>query len=650
MKRITLKEISLENWKGQNRHIQFHDGINTISGRNGSGKTSIYKAFCWLLTAYTDADNVKNHELFDNRQDLSPDTPIATVRAVIDIDGTDVILERSAKCAFTRNRSTNEYVKSASDTYTLRIDDVETSAYTFNTFIQDTFGSQDLLQYMLIGNKFANLTVDDKNKARKVLESMVGEIKIEDMKGNYSAIASDIFKYGVDALKERYKNKLKPLKDRMTDIDTLVAFNEKKIAEIDTDFDAIKAEIDKVNISISDIDNEILGESKKLQPLMEQRDKIVAEIHHRTIELGEMRNNYFNAQRLEKADIEQQIRLIDMENGNIQRTNEMAAEAYNRTCTQIEQLEKDLDRLQRKRIGLIKQRNQVKELVFSNDTCQYCGQPLPYDKVEELRNKFNANKEEELALIIAEGKNVRAQIDEITDNIKRLQAVKDEGFTVLPYKKTDELAAKLKDIEEHQIPFEQTTEYKELCSVIDNLKSSIVEIKPQTDGLVEKKKELQSVLGELNRKYGTKNVIDELKHTITELFDEKKRVGVSIASMEGMLDKLKEYVEERANIVSERINTKLQTSKIVMYSRQKDGELRPDCVIVGNDGIKYATANNSSRIKCCIELQRMFAKHFDLSIPVFVDEFAVFDSLNAPVVADCQQINLCASDSPLTIS
>ena len=88
MRKIKIKSLRMSDWKAQNREVFFNDGITTISGKNGTGKSSVYKAFCWLLTGYTDPINVKNHELFDSSVELTQDTPVAVVSAVFDIDGT----------------------------------------------------------------------------------------------------------------------------------------------------------------------------------------------------------------------------------------------------------------------------------------------------------------------------------------------------------------------------------------------------------------------------------------------------------------------------------------------------------------------------------------------------------------------------------
>ena len=215
MRKIKIKSLRMSDWKAQNREVFFNDGITTISGKNGTGKSSVYKAFCWLLTGYTDPINVKNHELFDSSVELTQDTPIAVVSAVFDIDGTEVKIERSAKAAFRRERGTDTYVKAASDSYTFRIDDVEVSATDFNSFISDHFVYVDFLPYAIMGERFANLANTDKVKARKLLELIVGTISFDDVnKSDYSPIRADVEKYGIDVLRERYKGLMKPYKQR----------------------------------------------------------------------------------------------------------------------------------------------------------------------------------------------------------------------------------------------------------------------------------------------------------------------------------------------------------------------------------------------------------------------------------------------------
>lgn len=115
-KKIILRSIELSNWRGQTRKVDFNDGVTTISGVNGSGKSSIFHAWLWLMTSWTSAHDVKNFNLFDNRYEISPETPKASVKAIVSIDGYDYTIEKTAEAKFVRKRGSDIYEKASSDT------------------------------------------------------------------------------------------------------------------------------------------------------------------------------------------------------------------------------------------------------------------------------------------------------------------------------------------------------------------------------------------------------------------------------------------------------------------------------------------------------------------------------------------------------
>ena len=58
-KKAIIKRLSLANFKGlRNVVIDFNDTVTTISGRNGTGKTTIMDAFTWLLWGKDSEGNV----------------------------------------------------------------------------------------------------------------------------------------------------------------------------------------------------------------------------------------------------------------------------------------------------------------------------------------------------------------------------------------------------------------------------------------------------------------------------------------------------------------------------------------------------------------------------------------------------------------
>ena len=269
--------------------------------------------------------------------------------------------------------------------------------------------------------------------------------------------------------------------------------------------------------------------------------------------------------------------------------------------------------------------------------------------LENAKAKFNKQKQEDLDYIVAQGKQTKQQIEDTEKAISEIKEIIEKGIEFERVQSTDELEQQLASHEANFKPYESTEEYNRLTKEIEELKTTLPDI-PQNDNeaLTNTKKGLIDAIGTLYQLYGRKSKVSELESEIDGLKCELRHIGNELAKLEMILDKCKEYTEERASIISDRINDKLVDSRIQMWQKQKNGELAPSCTITDKQGVKYSTLNNSNRIKTCIELQQMFCKHYGIEMPIFIDEYSVFDSINAPII-DTQHICLIASDSPTLV-
>lgn len=644
MKEFIIKEIALSNFKGQSRTFIPNDVRTFVKGANGVGKTTLYKAFCWLLTSYTDALNVKNHELFDSRLELTHEMPEARVKAVIVLDGEEYTIERVAKAKFSRKRGSQEWTKDASDAYCLYIDNIETSATAFNSWLERNIGNVDLIPYMLLGERFANLVIEDKKAARKILEQITGEITIDMMSGDYSMIKKDLQKYPIEQLFERCKAQLKPLVQRISVIDALIETKENELSPFnEIDFDSLLLRIDEKTKELTKVDECIADASKLLEPLICEREKIIKEIHSKSVELGDARFKYEGAKNEELMSLMNEIKDVDIYNQEIKKSNKKKEEGFEVAIATISAKKKLFETLNKQRELLVERRNEVKNSVFNGGRCEFCGNILSEYDVDKARKEFNEHKATVLQSIIEEGKIVKAKIDEVGREISDLSEMISIGYQLDSYKDKDGLVKKYEELKASQKSFEETDTYRKIDEEINELKNRMPEIKNDTSELSSTKERLMSELQSLNREYGKKAVKDGFEREIELLKVEKRNLGSEIVRLEGCIDTIKEYEEERARIISDKINNKLDDCRIVMYSRQKDGTLKPDCVVESKEGVKYATLNNSARIIICLSLQRMFCKHFDINLPIFVDEASVFDSEHLPTF-ESQTIYLLASD------
>ena len=106
--KILLKKLSLENFKGiKSLAIDFTEKT-TISGANGTGKTTVYDAFLWCLFGKDSADrkdfNVKTIE----PNGLATEKIDHSVTAILSIDGMETTLTRTLRENWVKKRGESE--------------------------------------------------------------------------------------------------------------------------------------------------------------------------------------------------------------------------------------------------------------------------------------------------------------------------------------------------------------------------------------------------------------------------------------------------------------------------------------------------------------------------------------------------------------
>lgn len=639
MKKVQIKRILLSNWKGQTRDVIFPDGKTiAITGRNGSGKTSIYKAFCWLLTGYTDAWNIKNHELYDNRLPVTNETPNPTVKAIIDIDGVEHVLMREAKPVFAKNED-GGYDRVSSDTYNFYIDDVPVTSTKFGKIIGDMICDADLLPYILMGSKFANLAEEDKVKARKILQGIVGDIDLQPFKEKYAVIADKIGNFTMQQVKEACRKRCREIGKEHERIKTLIAYNEEELKKLpEVDEVALKAEIAKLDAEIAtkrDFLNTIINDD---------------EFDALSREYDEQRREYRNSISAQYYEVVKKIDGQEYANARANTKYESDRKNIENSKLDIELTKKELEALSANREELLRERDSIMARVFSDDKCPYCGQELPEDMLNQQKEKFEATKRANLQAVVSKGKNVRAAMDRANARILELQAIIDKGVEPPVLVSMSELYAKRDKLAKEMEDFNNTPQGKALIEKMREAKiardngtdAKKEKARMEIEGLSAKKLEAQNTLNILERKGKIQSDIESMKSEIKVLVDKMSNEERQIACADS-------FTFDMCNIISKRVNDKLKGFRINMFTQSRDGEIKADCVIVSNDGVKYATMNNSQRIKATIAIQEMFAAYCDVSMPMFIDEASIFDKNNIPT-SDGQTILLYAGETDLTVS
>ena len=635
-KKIVLKSIKLQNWSSINSVVEFCKGRTIIKGMNKVGKSSIMNAWRWLLTSRVDAIHPANYKLFDKRFPLTPETPEAIVEAVVDVNGCEYILTRKAKAAFVKGE------KAPSDKYTTLIDKVEYTATQFNEWLEANIAPVAMLPFCIDGIFFATLCEEDKKKGRKVLEAIVGEITQDDFVGDYSLIADMLAKLPIEKVLEKTKAEIAELDKSALRLPIEIEAKENIVASWATSGD-IEAEIESKKKRIAELD-EIINKGND-PAVVAKRSEIFAKISKLELNLEELRNSYDAQHVAEVNRVKSLIKASNDSNRAIAERNLLAKQEFERAEKSLKFEKASLENLKSRRNTLLSRRNDIMARVFSDDKCVYCGQELPEDKLNEAKARFAKQKNDDLAFVVADGKNTATQIADCELRISKLEEVIARGYNVESEVSVEALHEELARTESDFKPYNTTAEFFVHKKAIDDLKATLPETMDFTPIIAEKAK-VTKELQELLEKNGSKAQYNALLSDIEALRGQLRDIGNEKAYKLGIKTKCEEWIEERASIISSRVNNKLTSCSIQMFSLQKNGEQVPDCVILDSNGVEYGKTNTAEKLSINIELQRMFLLHFGIELPIFVDECSIFSPSNVPSISQ-QHILIFATDDKI---
>lgn len=645
MKTIKLKRLTLQDWRAQNKVVEFSDNTE-IRGYNKSGKSSVYNAFLWLLTG-ADSEDRTNYNLFDNTiEQTHENSKIASVKAVLDIDGIEYTLKRTAEIGWTRKRGSEVYERKGTDNYKFFIDSIERSASEYKKTIEDLFAPIDKIKIMLNLQYFLRL---DWKEMRNHLQDMVGEISMSDFTGDYSDILNDLNKYPIDELKSSYKAKIKPIKQSIESLPITISTLQSSLPDI-SELEQVEKEIEDIKSQIEKIDNQLSGSDESVKEYIEKRNAELIQFSKLKEEYNRAESEYSEAFSKKKDDIKSKIAQIDVRNAEITNDNIRNKKIINEAKKSLNLALSKLERLNEYRNVLLRQNDEVKAMQFTDNTCVYCGQELPEDKLEEAKAKFNANKEAKHKAIVAEGKANNVKIEQVKKEIEELQAIIEKGYEEKPLIDKSELESELRKLELEFVPYDQTTEGKEKVAKISYINENLTSIpKANNDGLHEMKKSLLQELQELSKRLRDKDIFNSQIEFIKLKQKELKDNSVELARLEGLIHLVEKYEREKAQIISNRVNGKFDYVKVEMTEVNKSGELVDTCRILDADGVNASVTNFASFVRCGIDISTAFCKFYDVNLPMFVDFAESICEDNYPEM-DRQIIKLIVDECKFNVS
>lgn len=629
MRKIKLTKITIENFKGRTMSLDFSDRT-VIRGTNKAGKTTLANAFFWLLIG-TDCADRTNHKLYDTTKEFTHENAVmSVVEGVFDIDGTEVILKKTAKQKWVRPRGKSEYVKDKSDEYMFYVDGLAVSANTYKEMVEARFAPIDKMKLMLNVRYYQML---DWKKLRKHFSDMVGIISDSELQGDYSAIRPLLEKHKTtDVAKEALRQKINPLKKDLESIDAKIDGAKSMLPALDG-VDEAEREIDEARKRLAEIDREIAGIGESNKSFAEKRKAEEAAIEQKKKEMEAERAAWDEMQMEDVKRIKKEIEKLNENNALIRKGNELFQNKKSELESQTEMARQQVQFLQEELDRLRKENADIKSRTFDeNQVCELCGQPLPYDRIAELKAAFNERRENDHKACVERGIRVKNNLAKQEEQLTQLETLLAELEKPQEVMSDEYLQIELANAEASVQPFEDSQLYGIMQKQLETMESTLTVVpEANFDSLVEEKEALNDKIADLQLVTFSRRKYDSDMQRIAEMERSRAEGGIELARLEGLFFKCVEREREWASIVRDRANKFLSFAHVEMTELSKAGEINDICTLTCSQ-VDSDTTNTAEQVLIGVDVAQAFQRNADVSLPIFIDNAEQIVDSNLPAV------------------
>lgn len=600
-----------------------------LSGQNEVGKSTVKRIILDVLNCHDENDReitgIRPHD--ENGVEID-DVDIA--RAVtFEIDGKEKTLKKVTRQK--RNKK-GEITGSVTD---YSINDVPYKMADYNQYINDNMAELGVLPFCLNA-----MTLLNKSQAeqRLALASYFGtrtDEEICDMFPQFAELKPMFDDGDVDQLKKVCRGKLngtggrngskglaKERDEISTRIDTIHSTNEyTDLAELELQKKTYEPQLKEIEDKLSDYNK-----------ILEDKQKATEDIMNLKFELSDMERKA-NADN-QKKRMELQAQLDDF-NASIHKTESMIKVGK----AKIESSEREIRYCARDLEKVRADWKKAKELAFdeSSINCPMCGQRLPEDKIESMRNEFDERKAKNLKEFEGRGnalsnysKGLKQAIEdkkkEIADlgvELKELTIRRDGTEMELGMVPTDvdmtgnsEYQALKAEIEEKEKTLADENDTSELIRKLKNERNELLRQVSSVDTKIE--------LGVANNKH-----IDD---SIADLEDKRKDLNQEIADWERKLDLLKEFTRKKNELLQADVNKYLDFATAKLFRPLLNGDTEECCDFVYNGEAYARNLNHGARMLVEVDVCRAFQKVVGVNFPIIIDDTESVDDWRIPQI------------------
>ncbi len=604
---MKLISLLIQNFKGIEEFTFTPNGESlTVYGNNGTGKTTLPDAFCWLLFGKDSAGKAA-FELKPLTKGGEPIHNLETVvEAVLIANDKEIKLKKQFSEVWKTKRGEAES-KFSGHTVDHFVNGVPVSEREYKIAIEGLCPTEIMFK-LLTNPGYFNEQMKWQDR-RKVLFDVEGEMTDQDV------IDADPELGPLNAIMEKHT---------LEEYKRILVAERKEVSE----------RKDQLPIRISELKNSIpQAASRTAEAISKEIIALTKEREAKKAELDRIRNGGEIAQKTKELR-EAEAELQEIKN----RLNAGKAKESERINSEIAGLRRQIRVIQAAMpMALFDTRDLEKSIVElrekwkienaktydGSDTCPTCKQPLPAWQVEEAVATFNRNKAENLKDITEHGQTFAAELKAAKEKNEQTQRLADEA--------TEKVAAIESQIREKENELQRLEQAGPVISAerdkaqkkIDGLRSAIGALELKTDELTEGLQTEVDALNEQIRELDKEQAsIESHKQTtarIAELEKEQKEIAGRAGEIEQALFLLEQFSRRKASLVEERVNSRFKFAKFKLFNQLINGGIEETCETLYG-GVPYSTGlNTGHKIIVGLDIINTLSEHYGFRPPIFID-------------------------------
>lgn len=630
--KLTLARLALENFKGQSTNFQFADQTY-IYGANGSGKTTQYDAFLWLLFG-KDSLGRTDYKIKPLLPDWTEQHRVTvSVQGVFDRNGQQLVLKRIYSEKWTKKKGAEE-AEYDGDKTDYEYNGVPCNQTEYKARIS-AFIDETLFRLITSASYFNSMKWQDR---RVMLLQAAGEPTNEEVAGSdnsFLALLNQCSGKLLDDYRKEVSAAKKPIKKELDGIPFAIEEVRKQI--FDKDWITLEATLAEKTAEINTLQDGVDNENQRVQDANKETNSRVQALYNDITSLERKKmeienrykteyNNTVSGISLKKNQLQSEIRSAQDKLAR----NERNEKDFNQRLTYTTEL--------RDKIGVQYLAVKAGKIEDKDKICPACMRAFEGHDLENLINNL-------LGSISKEGFSKKEQIESLTEELSKIKKTKKDILEKIKNAESELDALNATQVKHFVSATNEDAEYKEVASSIADKKETIDiiadsaeksgDLSAVKDKIASLKREVQGIQQEL---YG-KKIVENSRTRLAELEKKEKDLSVELASLEKIEMCADRFIKRKLDMMEEKVNSMFSLVKWRMYEPQVNGGEKEICEC-GIDGKTYGSLNTAAKINAGLDIANTFSRINNVYAPIWIDNR---ESVTDIIPVESQTISLIVS-------